>query len=179
MTFDGSDDYALFADAEVYQLATGSVAVWFNSSTIAVGQALLSKDSAGNDAGGHLTIYFDVGGRVRARLQSNNASYEVASQPVGADSWHHVVFNFGGNDGMSLRVDGVEAGVNPYTGGMLRNNEPLVIGASTDTSGDLVALPISRPFAGQITEVQFYDRQLSADEADGLRTTTAPVGALL
>lgn len=178
LTFDGSDDYALFEDAETYQLAAGSVALWFNAATVDANQALLSKDSAGNDTGGHLTAYLDVGGRVRVRLQSNNASYQVAALPVGTNSWHHLVFNFGGNEGMSLYVDGVEAGRDPYTGGMLRNYEPLVIGAATDTSGDLTALPISRPFAGDITEVQFYDRQLVAEEVAGLRTTTAPVGAL-
>jgi len=179
LTFDGSDDYAVFEDTEMFQLETGSVALWFNPATVAVPQAVLSKDSAGNDAGGHLTVYVDVGGRARVRLQSNSDSYEVASLPVAANAWHHLVFMFGGNEGMTLYVDGVEAGRNPYTGGMIRNREPLVIGASTDISGDLTALPIRIPFAGKITEVQFYDRQLLPSEVADLGTTTAPVGAQL
>jgi hypothetical protein len=178
LTFDGSDDFVLFEDAELYQLPIGTVALWFKAATIDKNQALLSKDSAGTDTGGQLTIYLDAGGSVRARLQSNNQSYQVVADPVSAGSWHHVIFKFGGNEGMNLRVDEGNAASDPYTGGMVRNYEPLVVGASTDLSGNLVARPITRPFAGEITEVQFYDRQLLPEESAGLRLTTAPVGAL-
>lgn len=178
LAFDGSDDFVLFEDAELYQMEAGTVALWFNAATIDKNQALLSKDAVGRGQGGHLTIYLDAGGSVRARLQSNNQNYQVVSDPVTAGTWHHVIFKFGGNEGMNLRVDNGNAAVDPYTGGLLRNNEPLVVGASTDLSLPLGALPITRPFEGQVTEVQFYDRQLLSEEAEGLRTTTAPVGAL-
>ncbi len=177
LTFDGIDDYALFEDMPVYQFEFGSVALWFNPASTGVQQALLSKDATGNGAGGHLTIYLDVGGTVRAVLQSANQSYQVAALAGSVDQWHHLVFRFGGNEGMSLQVDGGEAGRDPYTGGTIRNNEPLVIGASTDASTALTATPISQPFTGQITEVQFYDRQLTVIEMDELRSATAPVGA--
>ncbi len=173
---DGVDDYALFEDMPLYQLEAGSIALWFYPGTTGVQQALLSKDANGNGAGGHLTIYLDVGGSVRAVLQSANQNYTVATEAVSTGAWHHLVFSFGGNEGMSLQVDGGLAGVDPYTGGLVRNYEPLVIGASTDTSGPGTATPISKPFEGLITEVQFYDRQLLEDEVLELSTATAPVG---
>lgn len=178
LAFDGVDDYAMIDDKLTYQLAEGSVALWFYPEANTVQQGILSKDATGNGAGGHLSIYMDVGGSVRVALSSANQTFQVAALPVTPGQWHHVVFNFGGNAGMSLQVDGVLAGVNPYTGGLIRNNEPLVIGASTDASAALTATPISQPFTGMVTEVQFYDRQLLEAELAELRVATAPVGAM-
>lgn len=178
LSFDGIDDYVLFEDALVYQLETGSISLWFQAATVGVPQGLFSKDATGNGAGGHLSIYLDVGGSVRVSLQSANQDYQVAALPVSAGAWHHLVFTFGGNEGMKLLVDGALGGVNPYTGGLIRNNEPLVIGASTEASAPLTATPITKPFAGQITEVQIYDRQLLEAEVGELRTATAPIGAM-
>jgi hypothetical protein len=178
LAFDGVDDYAMITDQPTYQLAEGAVALWFYAEATNVQQGILSKDATGNGAGGHLAMYMDVGGSVRVALSSANQTYQVAALPVTPGQWHHLVFNFGGNAGMSLQVDGVLAGVDPYTGGLIRNNEPLVIGASTDTSAALTATPITQPFTGMVTEVQFYDRQLLEAELGELRMATAPVGAM-
>ncbi len=178
LAFDGVDDYAMIADKPAYQFTQGTVSLWFYPEATTVQQGILSKDATGNGAGGHLTIYMDVGGSVRVALSSNSQTYQVAALPVTPGQWHHLAFNFGGNAGMSLQVDGELAGVDPYTGGLIRNNEPLVIGASADNSAALTATPISQPFTGMVTEVQFYDRQLFEAELGELRVATAPVGAL-
>lgn len=177
LSFDGIDDYVEVADVPLFQLPVGTVSFWFKPAIIGPQQSMLSKDSSGNDAGGHLSFYLDPDGTVRVRLQSNNESYEIRTlAPVAAAQWHNVVFTFGGNEGMSLYVNGELAGKDPYTGGLLRNYEPLAIGVGTDQSGDLTAQPISFPFQGQISDVQIYDRQLLIDELTGLRMTSAPDG---
>jgi hypothetical protein len=129
IVFDGADDYIEVDDSLLFQLPYGTVSAWFMPTVPNVDQAILSKDSNGRDAGGQFSLYLDANGSVRARLQSGNTDYEVASLPVTYNVWHHVVFTFGDNAGMTLYVDDIESGKNPYTGGLIRNEEPLVIGA--------------------------------------------------
>ncbi len=174
ITFDGADDYIEVQDAELFQLSEGTVSVWFMPTTLGVSQALLSKDSNGRDAGGQFSVYFDENASVRVRIQSAATDYEVASLPVTLNQWHHVAFTFGGNAGMTLYVDNIEAGKNVYTGGLIRNEEPLAIGAGTDNSGDLTSTPINKAFAGQLAQVQFYDRQLFPEERTSLMLVTDP-----
>ena len=175
LTFDGEDDLVEVPDSDLYQLSAGTVSLWFLPTTIGTQMGLVSKDSSGNDAGGHMGIYLDADGRVQARLQSNNETYSVYSEtPVAPGVWHHIAFNFGGNEGMSLYVDNIAGGIDPYTGGTIRNREPLAIGVSTDNSGDLTVEPINKAFSGKIAEVQIYDRQLLSSEVTGLMMTSDP-----
>lgn len=174
LTFDGADDYVEVLDAELFQLSAGTISFWFMPTTTGIEQALVSKDANGNGAGGHMSMYYDLDGSVRARLQSNNATYQISSLPVTVNEWHQVTFTFGGNEGMTLYVDDVEAGKDLYTGGLVRNLEPLVIGAGTDDSGPGTATPINKAFAGQVANVQLYDRQLLRDEITGLKLVSDP-----
>jgi len=69
---------------------------------------------------------------------------------------------------MKLYLDGVLVGSNSYTGGLIGNQQPIVIGGSngtnTDDSGNLSKLKISDPFDGHIDEVSFYGAALSAEQ---------------
>ena len=173
--FDGATNYIEVPDSLLFQLSEGTFSAWFLPTLANVDQAIISKDSNGNDAGGQFSMYFDANGTVRVRLQSANTDYQVASlTPVTLNQWHHVAFTFGGNAGMTVYIDDVEAGKNPYTGGLIRNEEPFVIGAGTDNSGNQQATPINRAFAGQIADVEVYDRQLLRAEITSLKLVTDP-----
>lgn len=174
LTFDGQGGYVEVLDTELFQLSTGTISLWFMPTDTGTNQALLTKDAKGRGQGGHMSIYYDQDGSVRARLQSNNTDYDISSLPVTPNEWHHVSFLFGGNEGMTLYVDDILADQDPYTGGLLRNLEPLVIGAGTDNSDPGSALPINRAFIGQITEPQLYDRQLLSVELTGLKLVSDP-----
>ncbi len=175
LSFDGSDDFVEVLDTDLFQLTAGTVAFWFMPSAIGDQQALVSKDSNGRDAGGQMTIYLNNDGLVRAKLESANQTYDIVSiAPVTPGQWHHVAFTFGGNEGMTIYVDDIEGGKDPYTGGLLRNKEPLAIGVGTDNSGNLTVEPINQPFNGQIADVEFYDRQLLREELTGLTAVTDP-----
>jgi hypothetical protein len=174
LLFDGSDDYVEVPTAEMYELSAGTISLWFMPTLPGVEQAIISKDANGNGAGGHFSIYYDTDGSVRARLQSNNETYEVLSPPVAANTWHHVAFSFGGNEGMSLFVDDIAGGIDPYTGGTVRNVEPLVIGAGTDNSQAGSAEPINKAFAGEIAAVNIYTRQLLRTEITSLKLVSDP-----
>ncbi len=172
--FDGAANYIEVADNLIFQLTEGTVSAWFLPTLANVDQAILSKDSNGNDLGGQLSVYLDANGSVRVRMQSNDTDYQVASLPVTLNQWHHMAFTFGGNAGMTLYVDDIESGKNTYTGGLINNTEPLVIGAGTDNSGNQTATPTNKAFAGQIADVEIYDRQLFRAEITSLKLVTDP-----
>jgi hypothetical protein len=176
LTFDGQDDYVeVPGDSDLFQLSAGTISFWFNASAIGQRMAMVSKDSNGRDQGGHVTVYLRADGTIQGRIQSNNEDYNLTSLlPVTANTWHHVDFEFGGNEGVRLYVDGALVDSDPYTGGMILNREPLVIGAGTDNSGDLTATPINQPFSGQLAEVQIHNRQLLIDELSTLKQATDP-----
>ncbi len=175
LTFDGNDDFVEIPDSDLYQLRAATVSFWFLPTTVGVEMGMISKDANGNGQGGHMGVYLNADGRVRARLQSNNTSYDILSlSPVSPGQWHHVAFTFGGNEGMNIYVDNIKGEVDVYTGDLRRNLEPIAIGASTDNSGPLSVEPINKAFSGKIAEVQIYDRQLLTGELTGLMMTSDP-----
>jgi len=168
--FDGLDDYVALAHSNDYELTDGTVQLWFNADTPANGdlQHLFSKDSQGNDGGGHLSIYLNASGNLEVRLQSALADYYVMSpSAVNAGVWHHVAFSFG-TDGMTLYLDGEIVATDSYTGGLLGNLEPIAIGAGTQNSGDTTILPINQFFTGLIDEVAIVDNQLNTETIQDL-----------
>ena len=174
LTFDGADDYLEFVASPVLQSDAGTIAFWFMPSGTGVNQAIISRDSQDRDAGGQYTIYWDEIGVVRAKLESRTLDYEVVSSPLPANQWHHVAFSFGGNEGMSIVIDDIDAGKDPYTGGASANLEPLIIGANTDRSGNGTITPLDKEFGGKLAAVQIYNRQLSRAEVTSLKLITDP-----
>ncbi len=168
-TFNGSTDYIEISHDPAYAVDSGSVQLWFNATNTSSYQGLFSKDSTGYDTGGHFTIGVTAAGSVEIRIQDTTSSYTLtsAASSVTAGTWHHVAVTFGA-DGLHLYLDGQLAGVDAYTGGLgtssggSGNSEPLVIGASTRTSGDLVSTPVTDFFSGSIDEVALFGSQLSA-----------------
>ncbi len=174
--FDGTGDYVEIAHDAAYLLGNGTVQLWFNADTPADGdlQHLFSKDSNGNDTGGHLSIYLDGSGKLSVRLQSASSSYYLSStSAVSGNAWHHTAVSFG-TEGMQLYLDGVLIDTDAYTGGLgttsggAGNFEPIAIGAGTQNSGNLVVTPVSQLFTGLIDEVAIIGNQLSAETIQDL-----------
>ncbi|MDJ0803562.1 MAG: DUF2341 domain-containing protein, partial [Desulfobacterales bacterium] len=163
-------DYVAIAHSDDYLLDNGTVQLWFNADTAATGdlQHLFSKDSLGEDTGGHLSIYLNAAGRLEVRLQSDSSSYYVTSpSAVTAGQWHHVAFTFGAG-GMALYLDGQSVDTNGYSGGLgttsgdIGNHEPIAIGGGTQISDDLLLTPANQFFTGQIDEVAIVGSPLGA-----------------
>ena len=175
--FNGSSDYVEITHDPNYLLDDGSVQLWFNADSIGSIQSLASKDSTGFDTGGHFDIYVLANGQIEARLQSASASYLVTSSTVVTGGiWHQVAFTFGSN-GMALYVDGQLEDTHVYAGGLgatsgdSGNLEPITIGASQRSSGDLMATPLERFFGGLIDEVGIFGSQLTAESIQSLYAT--------
>ncbi|MBL4701348.1 MAG: hypothetical protein JKX85_08820 [Phycisphaeraceae bacterium] len=161
--FDGINDFVSMSHSDVYLIYTGTISFWFKANDISGTQGLFSKDSFGTDSGGQLSIYLE-GSTLRASLESASDSMTVSHSAISTDTWYHVAFSFG-PAGMKLVVDGSVADTDPYTGGMATtsggNYEPIVLGASTMSSDNLVATPVVDYFNGYMDEVRIYGSQLS------------------
>ncbi len=168
-SFDGSNDFVEIAHDSAFELASGSVQMWFNTNEDREEQGIFSKDSSGFDTGGHMTATLKSNGSVEVRLQSTTESFVVKSgaEAVGENEWHHVVFTWG-TGGMKLFLDGTLVDTNGFTGGLEGNFEPIAIGASTVRSGNLTTSGANRFFDGEIDEVAIFGDQLSAAQASQL-----------
>ncbi|MGV6818004.1 MAG: tandem-95 repeat protein [Thiotrichales bacterium] len=165
--FNGSSDYVEIAHDPAYLIDEGTVLAWFKVDALGSAQTILSKDSSDFDTGGHMNIEIQADGTLSVRQQSVDADYFATStQTVTAGQWHLLGYSFGAQ-GMSVYLDGDLIAANGYTGGLgassggTGNLEPMVIGASTRASGNLVATPLQRYFAGDIDEVLLIGSQLS------------------
>ncbi|MEM9009949.1 MAG: LamG-like jellyroll fold domain-containing protein [Pseudomonadota bacterium] len=129
---DGS--YGVIRHTQGQAQAEGTWAFSFTANSPGEGyQALISKDHSGYKDGGHLTIYIDAWGNLRARLQSENHSVELkhSGDKIEAGETYDVALSFDRGQ-INLFVNGElsdsEAG---FASGMRGNSEKAVIGAST------------------------------------------------
>lgn len=161
--FDG-DEYISVPDSPDFDLANGSVQVWFNADDITGSQALVSRDASGQNESGHMKIWLD-GDDLMARIQDGlgNTYTLSAADVVSQDVWHQVTFSFGA-DGAKLYLDGNLVDSDAYTGGIDGNNNPWAIGVSTSSSTDGNLDNLGGHFDGQMAEFALYDTQLSADD---------------
>ena len=163
MSFDGVDDYVEVPHHADFLVDEAVVTFWFNAADVNPKQGLVSKDSTGNDTGGHFLILLE-NGRIRWRLQTTTSSY-WAESPVGSvvpDTWHHVAASFS-TDGMKLFLDNVEVdsdlsvttGLGTSSGGA-GNHEPWAFGVNTWASADLSNSGWIEPFNGMLDEIQIF-----------------------
>ncbi|AFY39735.1 Hemolysin-type calcium-binding region [[Leptolyngbya] sp. PCC 7376] len=162
--FDGSNPVILDHTNDLL-LNNGTLSFNFNASSVSQKQGLFSKDSYGYDNGGHLTVYIKNGELV-LRVQSTSQTYFLDTE-ISANQNYDVAITFGSN-GLELWLDGVLEDTHSYTGGLgitsggLGNYEPIVLGATQITSGDLVADDVRDHFAGHLSDVRLYDQQLDS-----------------
>lgn len=126
--FDGVDQFVEVEHSESLELESGMIELEFNSSDITQRQTLFSKDNRGFDDGGHLTASI-INQRVEIRLQSDSQSYYLRSGYLRSNETYRLRFTFGVG-GMSLFLDETLIETNDYEGGLLGNNNHLIIGAS-------------------------------------------------
>lgn len=152
-----------------FLLDHGAISFWFYTHNENLVQGIFSKDSSGFDTGGHIDISI-INERVRVRLQSATAGYHLVSPFIDDHVWHHVVVSFGAG-GLRLFFDGTEVDSDPYTGGLGTNSggsgnyEPITLGVSQRTSGNLTSSGWYRPFQGALDEVAIYSRGITQREA--------------
>ncbi|MEM9357080.1 MAG: Ig-like domain-containing protein, partial [Pseudomonadota bacterium] len=183
IVFDGSVNSAIIEPHTTgFLLASGTLEFDFVANQINDRRFLFSKDSGGFDDGGHLGVYIEDGALV-VRIQSTNSTIAVTgSDFISAGQQHHVAVTFGSAEGLTVYVDGVVVATNTFTGGLIQNQEPIVLGANQWASGDFVADDLIDPFEGTLTRFSLYNEALNADEvgvlfnaATGDPNNTSPI----
>ncbi len=142
-----------------YLLAEGTLAFTFTADSVDGRRFLFSKDSSGFDDGGHAGVYIE-NGVIKARFQDLGDTYVVETGAlISAGTQHHVAVTFGAG-GLTIFVDGVEQAAIAYGGGLLGNEEPIVLGANQWASGNGIADKLVDGFDGNLTNVSLYDSAL-------------------
>ena len=147
--FDGVDEYIMIPHDPSFAIASGKIDFWFMLNSLDADQVLFSKDrNSFGPAGDQIYLAFnqDISGLAPAanlieyRLQeyvgptdSDGNSYYIysdPSSPLTTNRWYHLEAWFG-TGGMRMAIDGVmQTDTNAYTGGLVNNEEPIIIGAS-------------------------------------------------
>ncbi|MCC2617647.1 LamG domain-containing protein [Aestuariibacter halophilus] len=180
--FDGTGQHILIPHNAVFALPQGSISLWLktpdlthNNDYSTGGQGIFSKDSTGTDFGGyHLGFWLDGNGAAVVRHQDDaDNSYIIYSNNgvLQSEQWHHWVYTFG-PAGMQLYIDGNLVGsVSGFTGGLVSNPEPVVLGSNGWQTGNGEASPadLRDHFLGQLDDVRLYDQQLTVDQVQSLR----------
>ena len=167
---DSKKEYIAVAHDAVFEVTDGSVQLWFNTRDAKDAQTLFAKDQRGSNGG--LEISLDKRD-LSVRMEGPDGNHLIDTHHgafddlVKANTWYQLTFTFG-SGGMKLYVDGVLVGSNAYTGGLLANSAPIVIGGSDakdrGDASDLSRLKIKRPFDGRIDEVAFFNVALSPEQ---------------
>jgi len=163
-------EYIAVEHDAAFEVAQGTIQLWFRTRDAWDNQTLFAKDQDGRSNGlrirlddRDLRVQMEEGGAVHAI----DTRYTEFANLVRSNTWYQLTFTFG-TGGMKLYVDGVLVGTNAYTGGLTGNHEPIVIGGSNGNhrgaSDDLSRLRITAPFDGQIDEVAFYGVALAPEQ---------------
>ena len=149
--------------AAAYELGEGTLAIAFNADILTTRQGILTKDASGYGTGGHVAVLLE-GNDLIVRLQSATETFVVsAPDAIVAGADYHVALSFGPG-GMQLYLNGALVDTDAYTGGLVGNTEPIVIGANDWASSLNSANNLQDPFDGTISSVQIFDQPLTASE---------------
>lgn len=178
--FDGNGDWMEIPHHDDFLLDSGMIVFWFKADAISGRKGLLGKDATNYTTGGHITFFLEGNGRVRLRLQSTTASYDLYSTSLAqVDQWHHLAVVFGVG-GLELYFDGVLEDSDAYEGGLgttsggTGNYEPIVLGANPWASGNLSATPLIEYFPGTIDEVGILSERWDSSTIAALYSQTGP-----
>lgn len=179
--FDGSRTRAVIWHDARMASAQGTVLLWFYDGSSYTNEGLLSKDAEARGTGGGLAIALDKD-RIHVKLESATADNKIEVGGLACDTWYLLTLTFG-PAGMKLYVNDQVAGSNAYTGGMVNNTEPVVLGALQNSrkvtdvpylTNGLYSAGLTNFFSGRLDEVAFFDRALSAAEVARLYAARRP-----
>jgi hypothetical protein len=157
LVFDGTDDYV----ATNYTLPSNTsftITAWAKSSTASVQNRVFGNADSVSGTSGVDIIWGYVGSTqiycVR-RNGANNGTLDTQSTAITnlLTGWHQVVYTYSTTAGSLIYVDGTQVGSNTNTG----FSSALTFRVGRDGNG-------TDKFNGQVSQVQIYNRALSAQE---------------
>jgi hypothetical protein len=166
VSFDGIDDHVLIGSDSSFQLPQGTITMQFTPTTLQYGW-VFSRDSSGNDDGGHFSVFTNGDGSVGIRHQTDTGSPTFLT-PAGfyqAGDQLNVTYSWASDgSGGEFRVENLTQGTThtqtistPLTWEQGAYNEPITIGASQGGSGNNQADILRDYFEGEVEFVALYD----------------------
>lgn len=158
LSFDGIDDYVDVGGVDVAGQAM-TISLWFKADGFAVSDARMISKATGVNSSEHYWMLstIDSGGiRLRFRVRAGGSTGELraTSGDLLPNVWTHAAVVYTGTS-MLIYKDGVEVGSTAKTGALATDASVVVaIGNQPPGAGN-------RPFAGQIDELQIYNRALT------------------
>ncbi len=175
LNLNGINDFFALPElsGNAFVLPEGTVSLRVMLDDLGGKQGLWSKDSSGFDGGGHASLWAE-GSQIVLRLQNQSQSFTLKSAQgvIEAGTPAHIAFTFGDSGGAKLFVDGALVASNSYSGGLVGNNEPGVLGALATRSGNGTIDPLSSFAAGWIDDVKIYDIALDDDSINSLASSS-------
>ncbi len=146
--------FAVVPHQDKFEIEEGFLSFNLQDDNFVLDAGVLSKDAKGFGNGGHLSVFIRDS-KLLVRLQSDSASFLLTSESdVLVSTWHQIQIGFGPS-GMALYFDGVLEDSNEFTGGLVGNTEPLVIGASQAISRTGEFEPLAEFWSGTLDQIEF------------------------
>jgi len=175
--FDGVDDRIRTTNdilTQSYIRANGTtISAWIKTNSTSLGSI------AGRNSGSSC-IYFCIGG-IHSNSNGNafmtvfnGSAYKYATSitKINDNRWHHVVGIYNSSDYIQIYVDGNQENTT-FTGGLYAVSSKGIIIGHYDNSTNRIR---ENFFKGEIDEVKYYNRSLSADEIKELYLSKGLVG---
>ncbi|MFF4599833.1 LamG-like jellyroll fold domain-containing protein [Amycolatopsis sp. NPDC001319] len=165
-SFNGTSSGVTLPDHMVSAANTGSVELWFSTTSTAAGALFSTGGSplgAPNPAGGAMPVlYVGTDGKLHGHFWDTTVTGMASPGKVNDGKWHHVVLS-GAGASQVLYLDGLQVGTES---GQIGNLDPLnFVGAGVFNSNGWPAAPtgtVWNYFSGSIGEVAYYRSALSA-----------------
>lgn len=155
--FDGSNDYAEVPNNAALNSLSGTISVWHRLSAVNVTTyaSLIGKhDAAGSNNGYNIIIYSN--GSIAAQIKGIGTTDVAGSPAQTLNVWHNAVLTYSSGTSHTLYVDNILYSSGPCVTISAISTQPLRMVDSVDTFWGIMA--------GNIANVQIYNRVLSAQE---------------
>jgi len=167
-TFNGTNQYALATSNYADNLGEMTVAAWIRTSSTKLGSTVIAKCRSIADQPGWALSFYNpsltaAGNQLSFFTQLNSSNYNqiiASSSPLTPNVWHYVAGTLTGglNGTISLYIDGVSVlSGTGLTGSVTSDSTSSYVTVGSDSG-------IAYPFPGDISDVQIYNRALSASE---------------
>jgi hypothetical protein len=162
LEFDGTNDYALAADAEILGFTTaGTVSAWVRADSLETNMGIVDKDRSAS--GYHLgwlaaSSVFRFG-------RDNGGVYASSTRTFSTGQWYHLVGTYD-DANLKLYVNGILEDTETFTADFTDTAAQLLIGNTDD----------SLFFDGRIDDVKIWNRALTAAEVAYEYNGGKPVG---
>jgi hypothetical protein len=167
LNFDGTNDYVMVPDDDSLDLSGGmTIAAWINSGSTSGPRVIAAKWD--DNIGQHSYIFKDHDSGSNLRIELWGLADIAGTAGIVTGSWIHVAATFDSST-VKLYYNGVEDASAVRVGSIPASTSALRIGAVA-TGGT-----VTQNFMGLMDEVYIYDRALSVDEINTLKSAPVPV----